>query len=79
MEVVMSTQQTTERYFARQNASVPFATFGVYDRQIVCDIGPTSIDYFRSACAARYAARLLNSGLASVNPHATVGCKVVAR
>ena len=36
-------------------------------------------DRFRSQCAAEYAARLLNSGLATINPHAVVGCRVEVR
>lgn len=54
---------------------------GVY---ALCDVTRVAlpdftVDRFRSRSAAEYAARLLNSGLASVDRHATVGCKVVAR
>jgi hypothetical protein len=36
------------------------------------------VDRFGTECAARHAARMLDAGVASVDPHAIVGCKVVA-
>lgn len=36
------------------------------------------VDIYRSRSAADYAARLLNRGLARVDSHAVVGCRVVA-
>ena len=36
------------------------------------------VDYFNTRSAAEYAARQLNAGAALIDPHAVVGCKVVA-
>lgn len=73
----MSAVETSERYkvlaLPWTRPQTPYS---------VVDFGsdPTAhLDHFRSRCAAEYAARLLNNGLASVDQHATVGCKVVAR
>lgn len=35
-------------------------------------------DAFKTESAARYAIRLLNSGLARIEEHRTIGCRIVA-
>lgn len=51
-------------------------------RYSVCDCDGSGLDHvvdsFRSKCAAEYAARILNLGVARVDSHALVGCRVVA-
>lgn len=37
------------------------------------------IDWFNSRSAAEHSANMLNRGIAVIDPHAIVGCKVVAR
>jgi hypothetical protein len=37
------------------------------------------VDYFRTRSGAEYAARLLNSGAATIDPHGLIGCRVVVK
>jgi hypothetical protein len=39
--------------------------------------GPTLVDMFRTRSGAHHAARLLNGGVATIEPHALLGCRVV--
>jgi hypothetical protein len=70
----MSAGQTTSFYVQHAEAAVVFP-FAVFQRT---DLMPALVDIYRMQSAAEYAARLLNAGVAHVDPHAIVGCKVVA-
>ena len=70
----MSAVKTSE-----QDRFWPMARFPIGHQVIDSQDRFRAVDYYRTRSAAEYAARLLNSGLASVDPHAVVGCKVVAR
>lgn len=70
----MSTPEGSERFRIARGA----VGYSVYDATRIAQSG-LIVDWFRSQCAAEYAARILNSGLATVDPHAIIGCRVVAR
>jgi hypothetical protein len=40
---------------------------------------PTLVDLFRTRSGAHHAARLLNRGVAMIEPHALFSCRVVAK
>lgn len=70
----MSTTQATPQYLVSW-----------YGRYLDCGAphsihGPDGhiVDAFRTRSCAEYACRLLNQGLATVDPHALVGCRVIA-
>lgn len=72
----MSTEQTTEWYVVDRRTDhvilgMPWTLRRAGQYPIV--------DAFRTESAARYAACLLNAKLATVDPHAIVGCRVIAR
>lgn len=60
--------QVRESSDALKHAGLPFK---------VCRDG-VAVDAFRTRCGAEYAARLLNDGLATVDPHGLISCRVVA-
>jgi hypothetical protein len=71
------TVSTQDRYgVIHTNGATP-VPFMVVDSAHECGYG-VAIDQFRTQSAARYAAKLLNRGVAHVDRHAVVGCKVVA-
>lgn len=72
----MSAGQDTERFRVRRGDCSPFVVIDYAGRSL--DFAPMYVDSFRSRSAAEYAARQLNDGVARVDSHAVVGCKVVA-
>ena len=71
----MSAVQTTPQYRSWENwtALNPCKRFAVYSD------GKLPVDHFRTRSGAEYAARLLNDGLATVDAHALIGCRVVVK
>lgn len=82
----MSVSQTTREAIRRTGRAERFvvvderAAFGfAYGGYIVVESPDGQmVDRFRSALAAEYYAVQLNAGVARVDSHAVVGCKVVA-
>ena len=70
----MSALQNTDQYVVR-DSDHRFPAGG----HVIMNHSGTILDRFATHRGAEYAARLLNSGLAYIDHHATVGCKVVAR
>lgn len=68
--VLMSAVQDTERY-------IPMARFPIGHQVLDSHDSYRAVDYYSTRCGAEYAARLLNSGLAVVNHHGTIGCRVM--
>ena len=63
-----------DRYRVRRGDLSPYVIIDHAGRSM--DFAPMYVDSFRTRSAAEYAARLLNSGCAVVNPHAILGCRV---
>lgn len=64
----MSAVEPTERYWA-------MARYPIGHQVVDSARGFETVDQFRTRSAAEYFAQLLNSGLASVNAHATIGAQ----
>lgn len=66
-------------YDAFYVAKASSGRFAVCDRR-GCWVWANSnaVDIYRTRSGAEHFARLLNSGLAGIDPHAVLGCKVVA-
>lgn len=77
--VLMSAGQDTAavpRYYVRDRYE-GFRRFSVLDGNgRSMDFAPYLVDMFKTRSAAEYAASLLNRGVATVNPHATIGCRI---
>ena len=72
----MTSATDSPRYSVIDN----WTTLNCLRRWVVCEAGKApAVDYYRSSSAAHYAASLLNRGVARVNPHAVIGCRVEAQ
>jgi hypothetical protein len=72
--------QTTGRFRVRDSMRGGGGRFAILDdggRSL--DGAPLYVDSFRTRSAAESPARLLNAGLATVDPHALIGCRLVVK